>query len=76
MPIKSKNIPKVLPAGARSIFRGAFNSAYKDCKSSGGSDSSCDSRAAQTAWSAVKSLYKKAKDGKWVLKKGKGSEDL
>jgi len=69
MPIKPNSIPKVLPAGAKAIFRGAFNSAYNKCKSGGGSTKTCDSRAARIAWSAVKRVYKKGKDGKWVLKK-------
>jgi len=74
MPIKPSSIPKVLPSGAKAIFRGAFNSAFSKCKSGGGSTKSCDSRAARIAWSAVKRVYKKGKSGQWVLKKSKNSE--
>lgn len=71
MPIKDSSIPKTLPSGAKSIFRGAFNSAFSRCTDKGGDTKACDQSAARIAWSAVKKVYKKGKNGKWVLKKKK-----
>jgi len=69
MPMKEKNIPDTLPAGAKAIFRGAFNSSHKSCMmADGGTMEKCDQRAAQIAWTAVKKVYKKDKDDKWVKK--------
>jgi len=52
-----------LPAGAQTIFRKAFNSAYKQY----GSDD--EARLNKVAWSAVKNVYEKEEDGTWKLKK-------
>lgn len=50
-----------LPIGAQTIFRKAFNSAYEQYNKQ-------EVRAFRVAWSAVKKVYRKSKDGKWVKK--------
>lgn len=47
-----------LPQHAQSIFRAAFNSAIKNGKT--------EEDAFKIAWSAVKVIYKKNDDGKWI----------
>jgi len=69
MPISKKDAPDVLPSGAKSIFVGAFNSALRECVNEGKTEGQCDSRAAKIAWSAVKQVFKKNKDGNWVRRK-------
>ena len=55
-----KNVRGVLPQGAQTIFRKAFNNAFKQYKGQ-------EVRAFRVAWSAVKKVYKK-KGNKWVKK--------
>ena len=52
------SVKKALPAGAQSIYRGAYNSAHE-----GGASTSS---ASKLAWGAVKARgYRKGKDGRW-----------
>ncbi len=51
------NVRKVLPAGAQTIFRKAFNSAHEQYSE--------ESRARRVAWAAVKKKYKKSSSGAW-----------
>lgn len=66
---KNSTLPKQvrnnLPQGAQTIWRKAFNNAYKEYNGD-------EEKAARTAWSAVKKVYKKdKKTGKWVRRKTK-----
>jgi cation transport regulator ChaB len=57
--------PSTLSGHAADIWRSAFESAYSGtCKER----SDRDACAASIAWSAVKNVYKKSKDGQWVEK--------
>jgi cation transport regulator ChaB len=60
---------KTLPAGAKTIWRKSFNSAFE------GSCDQDDSCAAQVAWSAVKKGYMK-KDEMWVKKDMKNKKEF
>ncbi len=64
MPYKTiADLPKrvqKLPKGAKEIFRAAFNSAHKQYKE--------EVRAFKVAWAAVKKVYVKAPNGRWVKK--------
>lgn len=53
-----RNIKSILPAGAQTIFRKAFNSAHEQYKE--------EVRAFKIAWSAVKKVYRKSLNGRWV----------
>lgn len=53
-----------LPQGAQTIYRKAFNSAWKQY--AGKSDR--EGIAHRVAWSAVKESYEKDDDGDWVRK--------
>ena len=55
-----KNIRHVLPQGAQTIFRKAFNAAYPKYKDE-------EVRAFKIAWAAVKRQYAK-RNGKWIKK--------
>jgi len=57
-----ESIRKNLPQGAQTIFRKAYNSAYKFY----GSDD--EARLNKVAWSAVKNVYEKQEDGTWTKK--------
>ena len=58
-----KSVKDNLPAGAQTIFRKAFNSAYHTYGKQ-------EVRAFMIAWAAVKKVYRKdKKTGKWVKKK-------
>ena len=64
MPYKTnKDLPErvrnVLPQGAQTIFRKAFNNAHKQYKE--------EQRAFKVSWAAVKRKYEK-RNGKWVKK--------
>lgn len=62
---KTVTAPDVLPTKAKAIWRSAFLSAYDDtCKNR----SDREACAAKIAWSAVKNMYKKGKEGEWVEK--------
>ena len=66
MPYKSnKDLPPrirgVLPQGAQTIFRKAFNNAYKQYKGN-------EVRSFKVAWAAVKKVYMKGPEKKWVKK--------
>lgn len=61
MPGKQTTAPDVLPAGAKSVWRSAFNSALEQHEGD-------ESRAAKIAWGAVKRQYRKNKEGEWVEK--------
>ncbi len=61
MPITKAKAPKTLPSGAKTIWVGAFNSAFDGTCNE---DDGCSSRV---AWSAVKKRYKKVEE-KWMLK--------
>lgn len=68
MPYKSnrelpESVKENLPKGAQTIYRKAYNSAYKQYRDK----SDTEGRAHRVAWSAVKKEYRK-KDGKWVRK--------
>jgi len=74
MPYKTKKeLPKRvknnLPKGAQTIFKKAFNNAYKNYKkkSKRQGSSSREETANRVAWSAVKKKYQK-KGNKWVKK--------
>jgi len=56
-------VQKHLPPGAQSIYREAFNHAWKTYKG----DPRQEEIAHRTAWAAVKRLYRKAGD-MWVEK--------
>ena len=62
-----------LPSHAQEIFKKAHSSAleqYKDPdKRRGGKKESNEEVAHKVAWSAVKKIYKKGDDGKWIEKK-------
>lgn len=64
MPYKSNvELPtqlKSLPAEAQTIFRKAFNASFSKYG---------EVRARKIAWSAVKNVFEKNKEGKWVKKK-------
>jgi len=65
MPYKSNNqlpdsIKNNLSEHAQTIWRKAFNSAHKQYES--------EQIAIKVAWSAIKKIYKKNKEGKWVKK--------
>jgi len=49
-----------LPKGLQKIYKGAFNSGYKE--------SGDDSQAAQIAWAAVKKAGWQKVDGRWTRK--------
>lgn len=51
------SLRKVLPAGAQTIFRKAFNSAHRRYSE--------ESRARRVAWATVKKKYKKSPSGAW-----------
>ena len=61
---KNSDLPDIvkdnLPAHAESIFRKAFNNALDEYKS--------ERSAFRVAWSAVKRMYEKNSEGKWVKK--------
>lgn len=70
---KNSTLPKAvrasLPQGAQTIWRKAYNNAYKqykDPKKRKGDESRTET-CAKVAWSAVKKKYKKNKD-RWVKK--------
>ena len=58
---KNSQLPKpvrhVLPEGAQTIFRNAFNASHKKYG---------EIRAFKISWAAVKKKYKKNEEGKWV----------
>jgi len=54
------SVKKALPTHAQQIFVSAFNAAYERYKD--------EKRAFQIAWAAVKNVYKKNAEGKWVKK--------
>lgn len=57
-----------LPVHAQEIYKEAFNSAwdeYEDAEDRRGDDSR-EEVAHKVAWSAVKNVYAKNSDGKWV----------
>lgn len=60
---KNSQLPKpvqhVLPQGAQSMFRKAFNASHRKYG---------EIRAFKISWGAVKKKYKKGKSGKWVRK--------
>lgn len=55
-----KNISEHLPEQAQTIFRKAFNHAYEQYND--------ETVAFKVAWSAVKKVYKKGSDGRWIKK--------
>lgn len=70
MPYKTnKDLPKAvrdnLPEHAQDIYRKVYNSAHKQYK---GQPGDLEERASKIAWAAVKRLYEKNKQGKWVKK--------
>lgn len=54
------NIKDHLPEHAQTIYRKAFNAAFKEYPT--------EEQAFKVAWAAVKHEYEKTKDGKWVKK--------
>lgn len=75
MPYKTrKDLPESvqnsLPKHGQEIYKEAYNSAwdtYADPKDRDGDDSR-EEVAHKVAWSAVKNVYEKNDDGKWVKK--------
>lgn len=63
IPTRIKN---VLPPYAQHIYQGAFNGAWNQYTSQPGDKR--EVTAHRVAWNAVKKMYEKNKDGKWVLK--------
>jgi len=57
----SHNISQNLPEHAQTIFRKAFNNAFKQYEGD-------EQIAFKVAWAAVKRQYKKDESGMWVLK--------
>ncbi|MBW2636982.1 MAG: ChaB family protein, partial [Deltaproteobacteria bacterium] len=70
MPYKSisdlpEPVRKALPKHAQEIYLKAFNAAYETtCKNR----KDRDACAAKIAWAAVKKVYKRTSDGKWVTR--------
>jgi cation transport regulator len=60
-----------LPVGAQKMWMRGFNSAYRDCKKRGRSDSDCEEQGRIVGWVYVKTKYQKDGEGKWQLKKKK-----
>jgi len=68
---KNEQLPErvtgVLPKGAQTAYRKAYNNAfdqYKEPEKRRGPESR-EEAALKVAWSAVKKKYKKGKDGNW-----------
>lgn len=69
----NKNLPKQvkdnLPKHGQDIYREAYNHAYEQYKNPekrrGGENESKEETASKVAWKAVKSKYKKTKEGVW-----------
>lgn len=64
------NVKSVLPEHGQSIFMEAYNSAwdtYEEPSDRRGDDSR-EETSFKVAWDAVKQVFKKDKDGKWVKK--------
>lgn len=60
-----------LPAHAEKIYKEAFNSAWRQYNTPEERRNEDDDRetvAHKVAWSAVKKVYRKAKNGQWVEK--------
>ncbi len=55
-----ESVRHALPEHAQSIFRKAFNSAFKEYGT--------EVQAFKVAWAAVKKIYQKDSSGKWVEK--------
>lgn len=63
-----ENVKSPLPDAAQRLWLRVFNENFYRCRENKGSDGSCEDVARISAWSAVKSRYKKGKDGKWEPK--------
>lgn len=55
-----KNISEYLPEQAQTIFRKVFNHAHEQYND--------ETVAFKVAWFAVKKVYKKGSDGRWIKK--------
>lgn len=66
-----ESIKNHLPDHGQSIFREAFNNAWKEYKdaSSRKGNATQEETCFKVAWNAVKKVYKKDTSGKWVKKK-------
>jgi cation transport regulator len=60
------NVRNVLPIDAQEIYMGAFNGAWNQYEEMEYSKRLVTSH--RVAWSAVKKVYEKNKEGKWVKK--------
>lgn len=65
----SHKISERLPEHAQTIFREAFNNAYKQYDQD-------EEIAFRVAWAAVKKKYKKNEDGMWVEKERSSSSAI
>lgn len=75
MPYKSvrslpKRVRKALPKGGEAIYLRAYNNTWKQYKypSTRRKGFSREETAHAVAWTAVKTKYKKNKEGRWVQK--------
>lgn len=59
-----EDVQDALPEHAQEIYREAYNSAYDQYSD----EDDREATAHRIAWSAVKEVYKKNDDGKWVKK--------
>ncbi len=76
MPFSSiKDLPdqvkNVLPEHGQEIYKEAFNSAYEEYKKDKGEGDDLETTAHKVAWSAVKNVYEKGGDEKWLPKMGR-----
>lgn len=65
-----KSVQNVLPTHAKTIYKEAFNSAWKQYKQPAErrDDADREEIAHRVAWSAVKNSYEKGEDGHWHSK--------
>lgn len=61
-----ESVKSNLPAHAQDIYKEAFNSAYEEYKDEA---DDLEELAHRVAWSAVKKVYQKNNEGRWVRKK-------
>jgi cation transport regulator len=64
----SEQVKNALPVHGQEIYRAAYNNAWEEYKNPGdrNDNSTREETAHKVAWSAVKNVYHKNKDGDWV----------
>jgi cation transport regulator len=62
------SVTKVLPVHGQEIYQAAYNTAWEEYKKSEDrkNNSTREETAHKVAWAAVKKVYHKSNDGKWV----------